>query len=565
MLRKIQSIRFFFVKISVILLFLQLCLGFHVMRAEGKDEVILKLQKVEKKIAIINEDYEKLAEKKPKNEGAIKIHQMVTNLLTVIKKYKSKSISRDSLQKITVKSIKLSEKYDTPKAQAMLTHLKELKSLIPSLPIYSENNKKVNSEPANGRKKGNKIEKNTSAGSNAQSDAQSNAQSSTSSGNVDDSESQNYSNEDGEYSSPDSALESEPQPNNLTQSDGSVNPENGSSNTDNVSETSTGSQSIIYFLFVIVLASIVAMGFYFYSVIRRIYGELNGNLKRNYDEHDSIKSLIPGTDGPGGTEIKMLQARIKSLENNIQDFLQMIDQRVVELEKKTSSENAINSYISNLPAADSAILMADEKRAAKLEERLTQMEKYFFEVRNEASTLIINVSFDTEIIDSLIDGINALALHTDMDSLKIVCVDAKSLIQMCLSRRNWSPLDLYTLASLAQLSYVSMINEQQDEPYQQVAAGLRKLGFIIHDMQTKQPALSPDLAENISYEAYLTNPKVKGNDYPNFKAINASIEKQFQLDKTSRFTTLCVLQPSVSIIQTGRSVTLAKGKYVVNM
>ena len=483
------------------------------------------LKKISNQITELKDYFSKTAEKDPTNKGADKLKKTSITLLETINGFQNQEVSKDSLASVLQKALRECRRFRSPNAQKLETEIKALQALLPQIESKTSDNETASSP----RRR--KLDKNDV--------------------------------------SKESQSESELQEPKITFSDENVE---GTITKDKVtiknnSKTSGGDYTtnpMVYVLFAVFIVVMIFFGYFLYNTQIRQTQTLTDQIKFLENELNTIRekdTTVQGMDGATFMAMAEIKKRLENLEKNTVDFLQMTDERISKIENRAEK-------LAGLAPIEAAVLHADHKKMHAIEEKIHEMERKISPGGISATivpnAIKIDKKYDVQIVDHLIEAIQILAQHTDIGLLKTVCGDVNILLKLSVAKRTWEDIDPYSLATLLQLAYVSAVNEQQDDTYQLLVHNSLKLGYNIHEKMVGKPILGLELAENITFDNYLNNPKVKNEEYPNFKAIKQQIERKFRLNETENGIILSVLQPAITLqTENHNSIVLQKGKYVI--
>lgn len=497
-----------------------------------------KLKKATDQISELHTYFNTTATKDPSNKGANKLSSATKTLLTGLKAYKLEETDEAALKELLQKALTECRKYKTPNAQKLETEIKQIQDAL------AEVDKNTSSEaPTSRRKKLNKEDfQKREAGENTTESTDTEPKIS-------------FTEEEPVVSNPRNRSKDEDaktsDPSILSNKDG-----------DRVTSKSNTSMSpIVYVLFAVLMVVMVFFGYFLYNIQLRQMQTLSDRIKFLEDELKAFYDKDPGVQGMDGATfmaVAEVKKKTENLERNMVDFLQLTEERIGAIERRAET-------LSGLSPIEAAVLQTDHQKMTALEQKLSAIEQKITPSAgsNAPQAVKIAIKYDVHLVDQLIDTIGQLGSQTDISSLKTVCNDLNILFKLSVAKRSWEDIDPYALATLLQLAYVSAFNEQLDDLYHALADHTKALGITIEDKVSNKKAFDVQMAENIPYENYLSNPKVKNEEYPNFKAINQQIERKFNLNDTHSGTILSVLQPAIVLASNNSAVVLQKGKYVI--
>lgn len=498
------------------------------------------LKKSTDQISELHTYFNKTASKDPSNKGANKLSTATQNLLAGLKAYKLDEMDESALNELLQKTLTECRKYKTPNAQKLEAEIKQIQDAL-----AQANHQTTSEAPTTRRKKLNKEDFNKREA--GESNSPENEPKITFS----------------EEESPVNSFRNRtPSKESSAESPTVVKQENDSSSIIESSNKSTAVSPIVYVLFAVLMVVMVFFGYFLYNTQLRQMQTLSDRIKFLEDELKAFYEKDPGVQGMDGATfmaVAEVKKKTENLERNMVDFLQLTEERIGAIERRAET-------LSGLLPIEAAVLQTDHQKMTALEQKLTAIEQKITpsEASNAPQAVKITQKYDVHLVDQLIDSIGQLGSHTDIASLKTVCNDLNILFKLSVAKRSWEDIDPYALATLLQLAYVSAFNEQLDDLYHALADHAKLLGISIEDKATNKKAFDVQMAENIPYENYLSNPKVKNEEYPNFKAINQQIERKFNLSETRSGTILSVLQPGIMLTLEGnKTVVLQKGKYVI--
>lgn len=319
-------------------------------------------------------------------------------------------------------------------------------------------------------------------------------------------------------------------------------------------ETGAGADAdIVYILFGVYLIAILLFGYLLYSMQTKKHKQLAARLAEAEQKVNSLTSVKESGDDYAKIQLKQTERKYDTLEKNTADFLKMYEERLENLELASGRVPQNKKNVDKI---------------AGLEERLERLEAFIRKNAEKISAPQTVVKFDAELTpneaEHLIDAIEHLHDATDIFALKRAAENVLPDLKRALISHSWAAVDVYEIARLAQLAYVSQFNEATDESWQQIAKALRKAGFNLDAKMAGKPCFTLDYARNLTLQQYNQIPRFQTPEYPNAVAVRNHIEQKFNLSETPPETILYVLNPTVSIGHNGSEVVLQKGAYVVS-
>jgi hypothetical protein len=297
-----------------------------------------------------------------------------------------------------------------------------------------------------------------------------------------------------------------------------------------------------------------------------VFNRLNNRLATLEQQVIGLQQLTkeqaiagPGVDS-GQTmahiEVGQMKKRIELLESNTTDFLMIVEERLnkVEIQKGVTGQASSVTNTSN----------ALEAKIALLEKKLQDFEPHIRQVAPPNTLTTVAVPYKQKAVESIIEAIQHFSTLSEIPKLKELCQYLISPLKLSIVAQSWEHIDLYALASITQLAYVSAFNEQLDEHYHQLRKALIESGFQVEDSRVGKNCLPLGQAENVPNKSYSTQAKLRSIEYPNYVVAAKQIENKFpKLDSIGSGTVLATLRPTISLANNGQTLVLSAGTYVV--
>jgi hypothetical protein len=327
--------------------------------------------------------------------------------------------------------------------------------------------------------------------------------------------------------------------------------------------------SLVYAAIALLFVMVLVMWFSLNNAIKKMAQEMRNRFKEHDREIEGLEKIIVN----GSMQTAQLtnfkeevEKRFDSLERSTTMLLMEADKRLSNAENEIKLLDKAKLDIVQFEAFKKELNFFVtkehfEQSLHNLHEKITQTEKTFKTnaIINTVITTKLTHHYDEHKIQ-IIEALEELKRKTTYLTLKEL-IDTQ--LPLLHTSKTLDDCNITAISKIVQLAFVASYNENLVNPYEKLTQALRLEGIDIEDNLIGRAALSEFNAENIPINEYLTSPRFRTSDYPNFIATKYEIENNPLFHTALPNTVLFILYPTVFSSRQGTKQLIKKGEYVI--
>ena len=176
----------------------------------------------------------------------------------------------------------------------------------------------------------------------------------------------------------------------------------------------------------------------------------------------------------------------------------------------------------------------------------------------------INSPEAQEAIKNIIQIVLLMNPLSTSNPFKALCIKLHEiLLKLTDPAQQNTPMEADLVGQFAQLAYVEALNKNLSKEYATLSDSLELLGFDIEDKMIGRMCFSDFNAENVPYEDYLEEARMRAPSLPGFAMVRQTIQTSKINENAMKHTVIFVLKPTVFAYQAGVKNLIAKGIYII--
>lgn len=320
-------------------------------------------------------------------------------------------------------------------------------------------------------------------------------------------------------------------------------------------------QKLIYILTGIIVVILGIGGYFLFTLNKQEIKTVQNKLESLEQKHLRTSSQHNAGAKSAAAFADDFRERLEKQNNSIAEFLSSNEKKIIDAH--AIAKTALNNNEQMTQTLNS--LQAQLKELERIfHQPLSPSAQKPIQLESPPQTKPINSPEAQDAIKHLIQIVLLMNPLSTSNPFKALCIKFhETLLKLTDPEQYNTPIEADLVGQFAQLAYVEALNKNLAKEYTTLSDSLELLGFDIEDKMIGRMCFSDFNAENVPYEDYLEEARMRAPSLPGFAMVRQTIQNSKINDNAMKHTVLYVLKPTVFAYQAGVKSLIAKGIYII--